>query len=99
MWSPCQWVLIRKRGAPAPMASISFRIAGAKRANWSSIISTPSSPTETPMLPAMPESSMCTVPATAVVVNSGSCGSRAAAASPAPRARKAVTAIPFMPRG
>ena len=77
VWSPCQCVLSTYSSFPLFSLRIAAWIFGTSGANWSSTISTPSGPTETPMLPPAPFS-MCTLPATGWT-SPGSSQGRAAA--------------------
>ncbi len=67
VWSKCQCVLMMKRTGLSVMPFSAAWIFSASGANWSSTMTMPSSPTETPMLPPAP-SSMYTAPATLVTL-------------------------------
>ena len=54
VWSPCTWVLMRKRMSPFEMPWTAAWMRSLRGANWSSIMTTPSSPTDSPMLPPRP---------------------------------------------
>lgn len=54
VWSPCQCVLIRKRGASPEISSILVRLAGAMSAYWLSMTNAPSGPVSRPMFPPRP---------------------------------------------
>jgi hypothetical protein len=51
VWSPWKWVFTTKRTGFGVMPLRAASILGTRGSNWSSTSTTPSSPTETPMLP------------------------------------------------
>jgi hypothetical protein len=54
VWSPCQCVFSTNRGGSGFSLASASMICGDAGAYWSSIRITPSSPTNTPMLPPLP---------------------------------------------